>query len=143
VTIFTTSGSALYPHIAARADLDSVIDDRSHNSIVMIGPVPPPSSWPLEDVPGTILDIIVDYLADDAEINHYCDGGSCIYGIACFGVKPVVPLSPGLKNLSMVSSDFRHNVMARKIAHTVHLKSTSHIVKQRRKIRKETYACIR
>jgi hypothetical protein len=117
------------------------------NLFAMIGPAPPPSCWPLGDVPATILDSIVDQLADDATIDPYRKDGADIYGKPCFfrhePGRPVVSFTPELKNLSMVNSYFRHNVMARKIAHTVKLKSASHIAKCRKKIRMDTFRCIR
>lgn len=52
------------------------------------GPSPPPSTWPLDHIPGTILDVIVHCIEEDAVDLHSCAKcPDCLWVI-----KPVGPI---------------------------------------------------
>jgi hypothetical protein len=101
----------------------------------------PPSSWPLDYVPGHILDKIVDYVAQDAiESDFYDPSGTPLeqertgYGL--------IPFSPDLKNMSLVNRAFRENVFRRKVMELVILDSFDRVETGLASIREESFTYI-
>lgn len=81
----------------------------------MMGPARPPSCWPLDYVPAPILNSIVDHLGWEAlaasnALYLYNPGDS---------PNDHRPFTLDLQNFSLVDWTFRHNVMGRKIIHTL------------------------
>lgn len=102
----------------------------------------PPSSWPLDYVPGHILDKIMDYVALDAiESDFYDPSGASFeqerieYGL--------IPFSLDLKNMSLVNRAFRENVFRRKVMELVILDSFDRVETGLASIREESFTYIR
>jgi hypothetical protein len=91
------------------------------------GPQIPPSTWPLDHIPGTIHDINIECLSEDAVESHTCDKGSkCIFIPNPVG--PIfTPLSPELKSMSLVDHAIRKVVLQKAILNTVVLYDADHI----------------
>lgn len=106
-----------------------------------IGPVSPPSPWSLDGVPGTILDIIVGHVAQQARQDHACVSTDCLCKRA--NDRSVINFTPNIKNLSMVDNTFRHNVMSRLIFHTIEVGSRKNIIKLRKKVRECSLRSVR
>jgi hypothetical protein len=104
-----------------------------------LGPPLPPSRWPLQHVPACILDVIVDIIADAAV--------DLVDKPEIFKVDPNLevfrPLSPELKNMSLVNKAFRRNIMEGKIIHTVVIKSPRHLTKVQSQFTQEGRTYIR
>lgn len=110
------------------------------------GPEIPPSSWPLKGVPGTMLDIIVDHVAQQARQDHvrasgFMGGFGRLYNRS--QDPSVVAFTANVKALSMVDRTFRHNVMSRKIFHTVEVAPCDQMIELRKKVRRCSLHAVR
>lgn len=106
------------------------------------GPSPPPSTWPLDHIPGTILDIIVHCIEEDAVDLH-----SCAKCPDCLWItKPVgpiyTPMSLELKNMSLVDHTFRKAILQKVILDTVALYDCKQITSALSYVREESFSYI-
>lgn len=105
-----------------------------------------PSKWRLDHVPDLILDIIVDCLAEDASQTHpsgwvtemcLCESQPLIKDTV------IIPLSQDLRTMSLVTHQFRENILRRKIMDTVVVHRREGVASALSKIRRESFGYIR
>lgn len=77
------------------------------------GPEFPPSKWPLQGVPVTISDLIIEDLAGQARLSYSCDPLKSLPEPFRRDAIPVTPLSTDLKHISSVDRSFRRAVRKR------------------------------
>lgn len=130
--------------------LHYIADRRIYIDLIMVdtptanpyGPQIPPSTWPLDHIPGTILDIIIECLSEDAVESHTCDKGSkCIF-IPKSNRHILTPMSPQLKNMSLVDHGTRKVVLQKSILKTVVLHDAAHIASTLSRLRQSSLGYI-
>jgi hypothetical protein len=95
------------------------------------GPHIPPSAWPLGRIPGVIIDVIIEHLSRDAIRSHTCQKGpECIFlpkRVGPISTPIFTPMSPDLKNMSLVNHATRKVVLQKAILNMVVLYDADHI----------------
>jgi hypothetical protein len=102
----------------------------------------PPSSWPLDCIPGHTLDMIVDYVAQDAIESDFYDPSGTSFEQERIGYG-LIPFSLDLKNMSLVNRAFRENVFRREFMELVILDSFDRVKTGMASIREESFTYIR
>jgi hypothetical protein len=108
------------------------------------GPELPPYKWRLQQVPSLVLDSVVDALADLAQTQGSIRAWkSNFLSVADQQRFPFIPLSTGLKAMSMSSKDFRRNVFSRKIVPYIELKTPKQYADADRMLTRESRRYVR